>query len=64
MQHKTKIQKNPYAFAYWFVKSLDIASSLETSFHIRGMKDKDLIGNVKENTWYIYVYKIDKTIFD
>lgn len=64
MQHKYKLGDSPCFFKAWNVKSLRIASSLETHFHVNGMKDKDMLGNAKYDSIYIYVYKKYPTILD
>ena len=63
-QHKVRIKSKPYFFKAWHAKSLTIASSLETSFHKKGMRNKDLLGNAKANSWFIYVFKEYPTILD
>ncbi len=63
-QHMRAIGGKPYFFKAWCVKSLRIASSLETSFHNLGMGDKDFLGGAKDDSWYIYVYKKYPTALD
>lgn len=63
-RHKHKLQLKPYFFISFDAKSKRIARALETSFHIRGMKDTDKHGGAKESSRYIYVYKIRPTILD
>ncbi len=62
--HKRKYE-DLYFFNDWYVHSLEIASALESHFHVvKGMKDKDLLGGVKDDSWYIYVFKANPNIID
>ncbi len=63
-QHMRKLNSEPCYFNVWCAKSLRIASSLEASFHNKGIKDKDLTGGVKNDSYYIYVHKLRPTILD
>ncbi|HAT76217.1 MAG TPA: hypothetical protein DCS19_05075 [Flavobacterium sp.] len=62
--HKSKFGKEPYCFNPFYARTKNIALEIETYFHQKGMKEKDLKGNVKENSWYVYVFKKNKSFLD
>lgn len=63
-QHRV-VYRETYFFNAWYAYSKEIASALETHFHeVKGMKDKDLKGGSKNDTWYIYVFKASPNIID
>jgi predicted GIY-YIG superfamily endonuclease len=45
-------------------RSRRIAEAIETYFHNKGMKEKDLKGGAKDDSKYIYIYKKYPTIVD
>ena len=53
-----------YFWKEYDAKSRRIAEAIETHFHKKGMKEKDLKGGAKDDSRYIYVYKKYPTIAD
>lgn len=53
-----------YFWKEYNAKSRRIAEAIETYFHKKGMKEKDLKGGAREDSRFIYVYKKYPTIAD
>lgn len=64
INHRYKIKSETYFWLKIYCFSKRIALAVEKHFHNLGMLDKNLTGGVNEETKYVYVYKINPTIFD
>ena len=59
-QHKSKSLKEGYNvsfFEFWYAKTINISSAIETYWHLQGMLETDQKGNIKTTSVYVYVFK-------
>ncbi len=63
-QHQVARQFSGVYLKFFDAESMPNAHNIEVFFHTRGMKNDKRIGNAKENSMTVYVFKEDKTLVD